>query len=197
MSETRSNSASEPFSALSPECRDVLHKHVLRAAHLSGAMVELGAYRGGSAWLIGRAAPHVTLHVIDTFEGLPDYTPGDEGVDIPHTKFMATSYEQVVEALAPLKNVRVHKMNFPERIDELFGPAARFSLVHIDVDLYEPTLEGLRYFAPRLHPDGVILCHDVNFHRTPGVDRAIAVAMEEMPLAMMVEGGYGVFTRRH
>mgnify|MGYP004628418921 CR=1 FL=1 len=48
-----------------------------------------------------------------------------------------------------------------------------FALVSLDPDLYEPTLEGLRYFYPRLTPGGRILIHDYTSCQFEGVKMAV------------------------
>lgn len=48
-----------------------------------------------------------------------------------------------------------------------------FALVSLDPDLYEPTLEGLCYFYPRLAPGGRILIHDYTSTQFEGVKMAV------------------------
>lgn len=36
----------------------------------------------------------------------------------------------------------------------------KFAFVHLDTDLYESTLEGLKFFYPRMVKHGIILSHD-------------------------------------
>ena len=48
----------------------------------------------------------------------------------------------------------------------------RFSFVHIDVDLYEPTYECLNFFYSRLEKNGVIVCDDYNSSTFPGAKKA-------------------------
>jgi O-methyltransferase len=38
----------------------------------------------------------------------------------------------------------------------------QFAFVHLDADLYEPTLAGLRFFYPRVAPGGFLIVHDYN-----------------------------------
>ena len=49
----------------------------------------------------------------------------------------------------------------------------RFILVSLDVDLEQSTLEGLRWFVPKMLPGGMILLHDYNNPKLPGVRRAL------------------------
>jgi O-methyltransferase len=47
---------------------------------------------------------------------------------------------------------------------------AVFSFVHLDVDLYQSTLEGLKFFYPRPSRGGILLSHD--YKSSAGVDKA-------------------------
>ena len=47
----------------------------------------------------------------------------------------------------------------------------RFSLVHLDADLYSSTLAGLEFFYPRMVPGGIIIVHD--YSTLPGVAQAL------------------------
>jgi O-methyltransferase len=51
-------------------------------------------------------------------------------------------------------------------------PGRRWAFVHIDVDLYEPTLASLEYFHPLLCEGGVIVCDDYMAPLFPGAQRA-------------------------
>ena len=48
----------------------------------------------------------------------------------------------------------------------------KFSLIHIDVDLYEPTLKSLEFFYPRLVEGGIIVCDDYNSKHFSGSKKA-------------------------
>lgn len=41
------------------------------------------------------------------------------------------------------------------------------------MDLYQPTIEGLKFFYPRMSSGGIILVHDYNNVRWPGVSKAV------------------------
>ena len=55
----------------------------------------------------------------------------------------------------------IRKGFFPRTIEEA-EKNEKFCLVSLDADLYEPILEGLRFFYPRLSQGGYILIHDYN-----------------------------------
>ena len=49
----------------------------------------------------------------------------------------------------------------------------KFAFVHVDVDLYQPTLDSLKFFYPRLLPGGVIVVDDYGYSVFPGAKRAV------------------------
>ena len=63
--------------------------------------------------------------------------------------------------LADQPNVHFHQGMFSGTANPCAD--SRFSLVHLDVDLYEGTRECLEFFYPRLLPGGVIISHDYSY----------------------------------
>ena len=59
----------------------------------------------------------------------------------------------------------------PSRFDEV--KEKTISLLHIDVDLFEPTLSTLEFFYPRMAPGAVIVCDDYGSSACPGARRAM------------------------
>jgi hypothetical protein len=55
------------------------------------------------------------------------------------------------------------------------GPSAigPSPLLHVDVDLYKPTLQSLEFFWPRIAVGGVVVCDDYGFTTCPGARRAM------------------------
>ena len=53
-----------------------------------------------------------------------------------------------------------------------FPADINFSFVSLDVDLYQPTLCGLKFFYPRMSKGGVIMVHD---YGSPWLGVALAV----------------------
>lgn len=67
---------------------------------------------------------------------------------------MARSEARVQKALATLKRVAIYKGWILGRcLDDADG---RFTFVHIDVDLYAPTLDSLRFFHERMRHGGIV-----------------------------------------
>lgn len=164
----------------------ILWQAARNTAGLDGAAAEIGTYRGGSAAFLSRAlaaagAPGRTLHVIDTFAGHPDdqLSQHDDDTHKGGDKFKATSYEDVRDFLSGDAGVVVHQGDFASVVGRL--PDDVYSLVHIDVDIYEPARQCLEYFAPRLVPGGVIVLDDYAAPACPGIDRAAAEFLDGAP----------------
>ena len=59
----------------------------------------------------------------------------------------------------------------PKFVDD--HPGVRFSLVHFDCDLYQPTKIALEHFWPRLSRGGIMLFDEYGIHDWPGETRAV------------------------
>ena len=81
---------------------------------------------------------------------------------IDHIRKQFQSDENFVrnKVLGNFDFVKTYKGWIPERFAEVKN--LKFSFVHIDVDLYEPTTQTLEFFFPRLVNGGFIVCDDYN-----------------------------------
>lgn len=155
-------------SLLSSDEAFILHELGHAQAVHEGDLAEFGVYRGASAELLCMVKGGRTLHLFDTFEGLPD-PDGKEGKVFSKGEFCGT-LDAVRRKLDGYDNVAFHPGFFPDSAQGL--EERRYSLVHLDVDLYEATLSGLAYFYPRMIPGGIILTHDYSI--IDGVARAFS-----------------------
>lgn len=138
--------------------------------NVPGDLVEVGVYRGASARIIRQfASSEKTLHVCDTFRGLPE--PGQDDAEFYKGQF-ASNLASVQQYLGH-DGVKYHVGIFPDAASEEMR-SMKFSFVHLDVDLYEGTLECLQFFYPRLNTGGILLSHDFGAERAPGVEKAFA-----------------------
>ena len=148
------------------------------AAAVDGAAAEIGTFRGGSAALVAEALRRFggtprELHVVDTFEGHLDASFSAHDDEVQRGKFQQTQFEDVKAFLGGYPGAHVHMGDGPMVVAA--WPERRYSLVHLDVDLYQPTLDCLRYFGPRLSPGAVLIVDDYEAPACPG----IRVAVEE------------------
>lgn len=76
------------------------------------------------------------------------------------------------------ENVIIHKGYFPDTAKQL--EEERFAFVNLDVDLYEPTYNGLKFFKDKMISGGVILVHDYFAANFKGPHEAVNQFLEEM-----------------
>ena len=69
------------------------------------------------------------------------------------------------------ENVEIRKGYFPDTTKGLEDQ--KFFFVNLDFDLYNPTIDGLRFFFPRLVESGIILVHDYYNPGYAGIKSAI------------------------
>ena len=140
--------------------RTLVEKNIL------GAMAELGVYKGNTARLIHNYLPEREFYLFDTFEGFTERSvtaeKGHTDFDTKGSKFSDTSIPKVTAHIASQNdNITFHQGYFPDSLPADFSEQ-KFAFVHLDADLYEPILEGLKYFYDRMSTQGIILVHDYN-----------------------------------
>lgn len=169
------------------------------AADLPGDFAECGVFKGASAFLLAKVilarAPDKTLHLFDSFAGLS--LPGPRDGTYWREGALAADLTEVVENLADVRGpLQIHAGWIPERFSDV--DAHVFALVHVDVDLYEPTLACLQFFAPRLVPGGMIVCDDYGFETCPGARLAVDeyVQAHRLPFVHLPTGQAIVFATR-
>ncbi len=151
-----------------------------------GDTAECGVFTGSSSFLIcianERSLRHARWHHgFDSFEGLSEPTEfdsrhwsrGDLSCDV----------DAVRRNLKEFKNVSFHRGWIPSRFVDV--AEKRFSFVHIDVDLYEPTRDSIAFFYPRVNAGGIIVCDDYGFTTCPGVTRAVDGFLRDKPEKMI------------
>jgi O-methyltransferase len=164
---------------------------------VQGDLAELGVYRGITARLIHHYIPERRLHLFDTFSGFTERGAADElaatGSKVSDRHFADTSIEAVRRLVAARNdNVVLIPGFFPESVPASLSER-KFAFVHLDADLYEPILAGLRYFYPRMDRGGIILVHDYN--AWAGARRAVDAFAKEtgiLPIPMPDKSGSAV-----
>src|SRR6185369_14132269 len=106
---------------------------------IEGDVAEVGVAYGASARLMAGHLGDRTIHLFDTFEGLPQ--PGGQDSAKFEKGDFRCGLESVREYLQGLPVV-FHKGWFPD--SAATAQDRRFSFVHLDVDLYQSTLDGLK-----------------------------------------------------
>jgi hypothetical protein len=187
-----------------------LAHYFLHALDIPGRRIECGVFRGFSALLVCEVARAVRgydgdgLHLVDSFAGFP--APRDEDFIPLRNRELAVKGPafRAGDGAAPENHVRAVLGNFPRVtihhgwIPEVYGalPDGAWSFVHIDVDLYEPTLASLEHFFPRMNTGGVIVCDDYGSALFPGAHLAWDAFCEARNLPFVVlETGQAVLLK--
>ncbi|BFU93738.1 MAG: methyltransferase MtfD [Nitrospira sp.] len=146
---------------------------------LDGDTAECGAYTGATSYFICQQISSLNKehHVFDSFEGLSQPEPVDGSYW--KTGDLAVSETSIRENLKEFDFVRFYKGWIPQRFVDV--QKKRFCFVHVDVDLYQPTLDSLDFFYPRMTCGGLILCDDYGFRSCPGAKNAMDSYFSDKP----------------
>jgi O-methyltransferase len=134
-------------------------------------------YKGGTAKLLAQASLQKTVHLFDTFSGMP---ATDAVLDSHRTgDFGDTSLATVRDHLRECSNVRFYQGLFPSTagpIDEM-----QFSMVHVDADIYESVRACCRFFYPRMGKNAVLVFDDYGFPTCLGARKAVDEFFSDKP----------------
>lgn len=143
----------------------------------SGAILEVGVWRGGTGALMacasaqsGSSAP---VYLCDTFQGVVKAGSHDTAYrGGEHSDTSIPIVESLMKALG-LTNYRILEGIFPEATAHLIPDTERFRLCHIDVDVFESAKDIGEWVWPRLLPGGVIVYDDYGFEVCPGITKLV------------------------
>lgn len=190
----------DELKGLNTQRRWTLWQLLRLTGHVAGDTAECGVYRGASSWLIAAFIKQSKVqpkqhHLFDSFEGLSE--PGDRDGTHWHAAALAAGEDIVARNLAPFSDLlHFHKGWIPTRFDDVAD--RRFSFVHVDVDLYEPTRDSIAFFYDRLNPGGILLCDDYGCTTCPGATEAADHFLSDRPEKMIsLDAGGGFFIKGH
>lgn len=179
---------------LNDDRRWMLYQLFRLTAGVVGDTAECGVYIGAGSYLICRMNQEPqfagrTHFMFDSFEGLSQPSP----VDGPYwKKGDLVCLEDVARSnLRAFGNSRLLKGWIPTRFAEV--GERKFSFVHIDVDLYEPTRDSIEFFYPRMSDGGIIVCDDYRLNTCPGATAAIDNFLKDKPEKMLSLSSGGGF----
>jgi O-methyltransferase len=150
-----------------------LASHEIHTNKITGNVAELGVYKGKFARYINQYFPDRLLYLFDTFQGFDDRDKSTEikqGYSSGSQDFSDTSIKKVLAIMPFPDKCKPVQGFFP---DSAKGIDDVFAFVSIDTDLYEPVLEGIKYFYPRLSKGGYIFIHDFNNDNYKGARKAV------------------------
>jgi O-methyltransferase len=175
-----------PYTEVPPDRCYLLVSFARYASHLQGDFAECGVYKGGTALLLARIleAHKRKLYLFDSFEGLPAVNQ-ERDKWFQEGQFGDGSMELVRQLLAPFHNfVDIRQGWIPETFQGLDNTS--YALVHVDVDLYQSTLDCCSYFYPRLVTGGMIVFDEYGFAAAEGEKDAVDQFFADKPESPIV-----------
>ena len=136
-------------------------------SHIDGDFAECGVYYGGTA-IFMETQCKTMLHLFDSWQGISELTEYDNEF-YKDNKF-AGNIIYTIRLFKDSNKVRLYRGWIPDRFKDV--PDVRFSLVHLDLDLYNPTKASLEFFMDRMSLGGKIVC-DTHEGTGTGVKKAI------------------------
>lgn len=147
---------------------------------IKGCVAEAGVFQGEFAKIINENFPDRKLYLFDTFEGFDEKDIAYEQINKyseAKTGYLnITSEKLVLSKMKYSEKCVIRKGYFPETA---VGLEEEFCFVNLDMDLYKPTLEGLRFFYPKMVKGGIIVIHDYFYAGYEGVNVALKEFLNE------------------
>lgn len=163
-----------------------------RLDSLPGSVAEIGVFTGDSAKVI-LSMTNCTVHLFDTFEGMPKGVPV-EGLDDHKVGDFKASQESVEKELKQyLDRIAWHPGVFPATAVPIPGG---LKFAHIDCDLYQTTLAAAFWAWEQLIPGGEILDDDYGASSCRGAKKAIDEFLAATPQATSEKAGTRMIIRK-
>lgn len=151
--------------------------HLLgQTVDLTGDVLEVGTWRGGTGGLLARRAQELdmdaTVFLCDTFEGVTK--TGDEDASYSGGEHADTSVPVVTDLLQNLgvANTEILVGIFPEDTAHAVADHA-FRFCHVDVDVYRSAKDIVEWVWSRLVVGGIVVFDDFGFPSTRGVAQLV------------------------
>ncbi len=143
---------------------------------IEGDVVEIGCYDGMTSILISNVIrihnSNKKLYLYDSFEGLQDFSEYDQNLFLTlgdcktNIVQLINNYKKFKVTLPRIIVGNIHD-TLPKKLPD------KISLVHLDLDLYSPTLFSLKTIIPRLSKGAIVILDDYDNPAVPGVKHAV------------------------
>jgi len=158
-----------------------LCKYFIATKNLDGDFLECGVFKGFSSLFLKFFEENLNnykahnYYLIDSFEGLSEIS--NEDIPINENTYrnkkgnLKSNFDEVDTLFKQYHNINVVKGWIPEIFDKL-DKNNRYKFVHLDVDLYKPTLDSLNYVYDKVIKGGIIITDDFQSNLFPGNKKA-------------------------
>ena len=147
---------------------------IVTSLGIPGNVAEVGVFNGDFAVVMNEVFPERKLYLFDTFEGFDEAQwHSDMGREYTNRFYAAAQFQE--------SEFHISKFPYPDKLiirkgffpDTAEGIADTFAFVNLDLDLYQPTLDGLKFFYPLMAKGGTILVHDFFNEDFNGIRQAV------------------------
>jgi O-methyltransferase len=172
----------EPHTLVSTDRCYMLISLARYARYLAGDFAECGVWNGGTALLLARVLGRESqkqLYLFDSFQGLPKLS-GDRDRWFSEGQYAAHSVDRVRSVLQEFDGIIDIRCGW---IPQTFAGLEdrRYAFVHVDVDVYQSTLDCCAYFYPRLNAGAVLLFDEYAFAAARGEKDAVDEFFADKP----------------
>ncbi len=140
----------------------LLLESLVRTRHLKGSVAEVGAFKGGNAYLLLSAMSLLNdtrpYFIFDSFQGFGELSQND-----PAHLQKAFDFDYKANTIFNDMALFDRAVVVPGFVPQTFSQIKkdeRFSVVFYDCDLYQPALDTYAFFWDRIEPGGVLVIHD-------------------------------------
>jgi len=143
------------------------------APQIEGDVLEVGVWRGGTAGVmahkLNQVAKDKKIFLADTFTGVVKATDADSQYDGgEHADTSEQTVKDLLGQTLQLSNFEILTGIFPEDTGSLIE-TRKFSICHVDVDVYLSTKDIVEWIWPRLSVGGMIIYDDFGYIDTDGI----------------------------
>jgi 2-polyprenyl-3-methyl-5-hydroxy-6-metoxy-1,4-benzoquinol methylase len=142
-------------------------------AGVPGAVVDCGAWNGGSSLLLASGAQGRDVWVFDSFQGLPEVGPHDGAESAAFVGDCVGSEDKVRELFArhgAADRLHVRAGWFADTLERAAEEIGEIAVLHCDGDWYDSVLLTLEVLYPRVNAGGFVVIDD--YGTWPGSRRA-------------------------
>jgi hypothetical protein len=136
-------------------------------ADISGDFAECGVFYGSTAVILEHHNKTM-LHLFDSWKGLSEV--GENDNPFYNTNTFESTITRALSLFGANPKVKLYNGWIPDRFNDVKD--VKFALVHIDVDLYQPTKDSLLFFKDRMSKGGKIVC-DIHDGYATGAKKAV------------------------
>jgi O-methyltransferase len=126
---------------------------------LSGDILEVGTWRGGTAAIFTSLSPEKKIYLADTFEGVVKSSEWEHYKDKAHSDTSVELVRNFLDSKVKVTNYQILKGVFPEDTGKEIADK-KFALVYLDVDVYLSTKDAFNYVWKNIVPGGIVVFDD-------------------------------------